>query len=320
MQQQRRSFTVCGLVFHPLFQQCTEAAAYLQQEHSAEYYVEVFREVPRDFYARRQRMVAERQLDSDAVEVFVLQGDGAAMSGEAFLQHVQEQTHFRVLKVPAASADSYENTALASWKKFLQQRGNSYCWMDVTIGEVARGRITFELYAQVVPRTCNNFWHLCKGDLGTVVPVHQRSSITSDGQQQQQQEEDEKAVELSYRGATFFRILHGAWVMGGDVSAGHSGKGGYSCYGRYFPNESHAVPHDAPGVLGMCNDGEDTNASSFYITMKPMSWMDGRYVAFGRVMDGMEVVEAIHAVDVKHNQSPRETITISDCGVIDLTD
>ncbi|EKF32367.1 cyclophilin, putative [Trypanosoma cruzi marinkellei] len=307
MSSTRQSFIVCGLINHPVFQKCTEAAEYLQKEYRDEFYVEIFREVPRDFYIRRKKMFDEKSVADITMDVIVLRDGGVAMSGEDFLQMLEEQTRFRLLPVPADDAHSYEKMAYASWKKFLQERGNRYCWMSVSIDNVPCGRITFELYSQVVPKTCNNFWHLCHGDLGSV-------SVVPDG------ENEAQPLELTYKGSTFFRILRGSWVMGGDISRDHNGNGGYSCYGRYFPNESYAIPHDAPGVIGMCNDNEDTNASSFYITMKAMSWMNGRYVAFGRVIDGMNVVEAIHDVDVKHNQSPCKVITISDCGVIDLTD
>ncbi|RNF10416.1 35 kDa cyclophilin [Trypanosoma rangeli] len=303
----RLTFTICGIINHPLFQQCCEAAEYLKKEYKDEFYVEIFREVPRDFHSRRQKMLDEGSIADGTMNVIVLRDGGMAMSGEAFLQMLQGQTHFRILNIPVEAANSYEKMACASWKCFLRERGNRYCWMLVSVDDVVRGRITFELYSQVVPNTCNNFWHLCRGDLGSV-------SADTDG------EGEAQPLELTYKGSNFFRILHEAWVMGGDISRDHNGNGGYSCYGRYFPNESYAIPHDAPGVVGMCNDNEDTNASSFYITMKAMSWMNGRYVAFGRVIDGMDVVEAIHDVDVKHNQSPCKTITITDCGVIDLTD
>lgn len=107
-------------------------------------------------------------------------------------------------------------------------------------------------------------------------------------------------------------------MQGGDITKPFTGNGGFSCYGRYFPDESFHVAHDAPGILGMVNDGEHTNSSSFYITMKKNGWMDQRYVAFGRVMEGLSVVQAIHDADVRHNQSPKSPITISECGQIEL--
>lgn len=233
----------------------------------------------------------------------VLQGEiPTAQSGEAFLLYIQSVTTFRVLCIDPSHPDSYDNRALFSWKKFLHDRGNSYCWLSVKVGEREAGKITLELFSQMLPRTSTNFWRMCCGRGGEVVP-----------------EGEEESVVLSYKGTTFFRILKGAWIMGGDVSKGYTGTGGYSCYGRHFPDESFAVPHSGAGILGMCNDGEHSNASSFYITISKMSWMNGKYVAFGRVVDGMKTVEEIHSQPVKHNQSPEVKITIEDCGVLDVS-
>ncbi|EPY29918.1 35 kDa cyclophilin [Angomonas deanei] len=174
--------------------------------------------------------------------------------------------------------------------------------MEVQVGGELAGRILMELYAKLLPRTTHNFCSLCSGDMDEVTPQGSSEPIT-----------------LHYKGTTFFRVLKDAWVMGGDVSPGHKGTGGYSIYGRYFPDESFSVAHDDAGIVGMCNDGEHTNASSFYITRKKMSWMNNHYVAFGRVIDGMDIVDRIHDTEVKHNQAPRTTITIVDCGELDVS-
>lgn len=226
----------------------------------------------------------------------------SVQTGESFLLYIQQVTSFRVLPMDPSHPDSYANRAIFSWKKFLHDRGNRYCWLSIKIGDRDAGKITLELFSPMLPRTSTNFWRMCSGRGGEVIP-----------------EGEVEPVQLTYKGTTFFRILKGAWIMGGDVSAGHTGTGGYSCYGRHFPDESFAVPHSDAGILGMCNDGEHSNASSFYITMGKMSWMNGKYVAFGRVVDGMRTVEEIHRQPIKHNQSPVMNITIDDCGALDVS-
>lgn len=268
-------FTVYGLIATALFQKCSECAEYINSTYADEYHITVVKEMPRDFDDRKTALKASGKLplkslpetDPESLTVFVMEENGEVQSGDQFLEQIQAKTTFRVLPMDPSHPDSYANRALFSWKQYLRDRGNSYCWMSIKIGDRDAGKITFELYSKTLPRTSTNFWRMCCGRGGEVQPEGEKDTVS-----------------LNYKGTTFFRILKDAWIMGGDVTSGHTGTGGYSCYGRHFPDESFAIPHDA-GVLGMCNDGEHSNASSFYITMKKMSWMNGKYVAFGRVID-----------------------------------
>ncbi|CCW71290.1 unnamed protein product [Phytomonas sp. Hart1] len=281
---------------------CVDAAEYVNRYHPQLYHITVFHEVPCD-YNRRYKDLQQKGHLGDKVTpleaLLVEDGSGAVQTSDDFLTEVQGQTAFRIQSVDPLSPDSFENRAQRAWMDFLKKKGNLYSWISVRIGDRSVGLITFELYSKVLPRTCQNFWLLCRGDVGTVIS-----------------ETDGGPVQLTYKGTTFFRILRDTWVMGGDVTVGHTGNGVYSCYGQNMPDESFHIPHDGPGILGMCNDGPNTSASSFYITLKKMSWMNGRYVAFGRVIDGMDVLDAIHDAETKHNQSPMESILIDDCGVL----
>ncbi|KPI87840.1 cyclophilin 12 putative (CYP12) [Leptomonas seymouri] len=309
-------FTVYGIIASPAFQQCTEAAAYVNRTYTESFAVTIQHEVPRDFEERRAQWVAACQLPPEHQHCDVLVHNvstNALMTAEEFIAEIMKSTHYRPdpSAAVASNHDSYSARAQQSWLDFLASRDRQYCWMDVTIDDAPVGRIWFELYSNMAPLTCKNFCELCRG---TSVEVAPPSASTNGAAADHAAGTCEQ---LSYKGTTFFRILKDAWVMAGDVTAEHSGTGGYSCFGRTFPDETFAVAHDAVGVLGMCNDGPHTNASSFYITRRPLSWMNRKYVAFGRVMDGLAVVDAIHAVDVKHNQSPLKKIVIADCGVLD---
>lgn len=92
-----------------------------------------------------------------------------------------------------------------------------------------------------------------------------------------------------YDGITFHRVLPGFVAQTGDPSATGQGNPGY-----LFDNEiDPALKFDQAGVLGMANSGPDTNGSQFFITYAPAPNLDGGYTVFGRVLSGMDVLQAL---------------------------
>jgi cyclophilin family peptidyl-prolyl cis-trans isomerase len=92
-----------------------------------------------------------------------------------------------------------------------------------------------------------------------------------------------------FDGVTFHRVLPGFVAQTGDPSG--TGRGGP---GYMLPNEIDPdLSHDQAGVVAMANAGPDTNGSQWYITYGDVSQLDGSYTIFGRVIEGMDVVEAI---------------------------
>ncbi|KAG9347612.1 hypothetical protein JZ751_005183, partial [Albula glossodonta] len=144
----------------------------------------------------------------------------------------------------------------------------------------------------VCPKTCKNFQTLCTGDAGF----------------------SDSNIMLTYKGSIFHRVVTNGWIQGGDISSGARGNGGESIYGPTFEDESFAVTHYKRGVLGMANQGTHTNGSQFYITLQPAPWMDRKYVAFGQVIEGTEVLKKLEVVPT-YNERPKEECKVIDCGV-----
>ena len=84
-------------------------------------------------------------------------------------------------------------------------------------------------------------------------------------------------------------------AQGGDFTRG-DGRGGESIYGPSFADESFELKHTKPYLLSMANSGADSNGSQFFITFKPTSWLNGKHVVFGEVVEGFEVVDAMEAI------------------------
>merc|ERR1711959_699759 len=94
-----------------------------------------------------------------------------------------------------------------------------------------------------------------------------------------------------------------------------TGKGGESIYGEKFEDENFKLKHTVPGKLSMANAGPNTNGSQFFITTVVTSWLDGRHVVFGEVVDGMDVVYQIEA-NGSQGGTPKKEVKIVDSGEI----
>jgi peptidyl-prolyl cis-trans isomerase B (cyclophilin B) len=68
----------------------------------------------------------------------------------------------------------------------------------------------------------------------------------------------------------------------------------------------------------MANAGKDTNGSQFFITTVKTSWLDGRHVVFGKVVNGMDVVKKVEKTQTGQNDKPVQDVTITDCGVLEV--
>jgi peptidyl-prolyl cis-trans isomerase B (cyclophilin B) len=113
------------------------------------------------------------------------------------------------------------------------------------------------------------------------------------------------ATDGFYDGVVFHRVIPDFMIQGGDPTGTGSGGPGYT-----FEDEFNDHPVER-GALAMANAGPNTNGSQFFIvTADACPWLDGRHTVFGRVTDGMDVVDAIAAVETDGGDRPREDVVM----------
>jgi cyclophilin family peptidyl-prolyl cis-trans isomerase len=141
----------------------------------------------------------------------------------------------------------------------------------------ARGDFTVELFAKQAPVTTNNFVFLARDGF--------------------------------YDGTTFHRVMHNFMAQGGDPTGTGTGGPGYQ-----FADEPSALGlrHDSAGTLSMANAGRNTNGSQFFITYGPTPHLNGKHAVFGRIIAGMDVVQAIRERDPGRDRTPGDAITSID--------
>lgn len=133
-----------------------------------------------------------------------------------------------------------------------------------------RGTIVLEMYPEHAPKTVNNFVFLTR--------------------------------EGFYDGVSFHRVINDFVIQGGDPTGSGMGGPGYK-----FEDETAGNPlkHET-GVMSMANAGPNTNGSQFFITHSPQPHLDGRHTVFGKVVEGMNVVNGIQQGDVMESVTATE--------------
>ena len=160
-------------------------------------------------------------------------------------------------------------------------------YFDITINGEPAGRINFNLFDDVVPKTAENFRALATGEKG-----------------------------FGYAGSSFHRVIPAFMLQGGDFTRGN-GTGGKSIYGEKFADENFKLKHDRPGLLSMANAGPNSNGSQFFVTTIVTDWLDGKHVVFGEVADSasMDLVKKIEGYGSPQGRT-KAKIVISGSGIL----
>ncbi len=136
----------------------------------------------------------------------------------------------------------------------------------------SKGDIVVELFANKAPNTVNNFVFLAR--------------------------------EGFYDNTMFHRVIADFMAQGGDPTGTGMGGPGYEFADEFSPD----LKHDGPGVLSMANAGPNTNGSQFFITFGATPWLDGMHTVFGKVIEGLDVLQSISLRDPSTATEPGDLI------------
>jgi len=174
-------------------------------------------------------------------------------------------------------------------------------FLDIAIGSAPSVRLIFALYKDSAPKTAENFRQLCTGE-------HKGLS--------------ECGKPLHYKGSVLHRSIPDLMIQGGDFERAN-GTGGESIYGRRFADETFGDKHCRRGLLGMANDGPNTNGSQFFILFSPQEHLDRHHVIFGEVWGAPECeggfegfLKKLEKVPTDAECRPLEDCVITNCGEI----
>lgn len=158
--------------------------------------------------------------------------------------------------------------------------------------KTSMGPIVAELYFEETPMTVASFVSLAEGTSEMVDSTYKGKKY--------------------YDGLVFHRVIDGFVIQGGDPTGTGSGGPGYK-----YPDEFvDSLTHDEKGILSMANAGPGTNGSQFFITLGPVQQLDGRHTVFGKVVKGLDVVEAIGKVETGPRDRPVEDIVMNEVKII----
>nr|XP_003310761.2 peptidyl-prolyl cis-trans isomerase A-like 4C [Pan troglodytes] len=156
-------------------------------------------------------------------------------------------------------------------------------FFDIAVDAKPSGCVSIKLFADKIPKTAEKFHALSTGEKG-----------------------------FCYKGSCFHRIIPRFMCQGGDFTH-HNGTGGKSIYGEKFHDENLIRKHTGSGILSMANAGPNTNGSQFFICTAKTECLDGKHVAFGKVKERMNIVEAMEHFGYRNGKTSKK-ITTADCG------
>ena len=172
--------------------------------------------------------------------------------------------------------------------ELVEGSGQLMCRFKTSMGDMVA-----ELYEEKAPRTVANFVALATGGVEWTTPAGEKSS------------------DPLYSGTIFHRVIQNFMLQGGDPTGTGRGGPGWRFKDEFTPE----LRHTGKGILSMANAGPNTNGSQFFICQVPTPHLDGRHTVFGRVVEGLEVIDAIAGVPKGAMDRPSDDVVLNEVEV-----
>ena len=142
-----------------------------------------------------------------------------------------------------------------------------------------KGTIVAELDAEKAPKTVENFLHYMNAG--------------------------------HYNNTIFHRVIDGFMIQGGDPTGTGRGGPGYTIKDEFHKD----LKHTEPGLLSMANAGPNTGGSQFFVTLAATPWLDNKHAIFGKVIEGMDVVQKIGKTKTSPGDKPVKEMKINSISI-----
>ncbi|GJQ73608.1 hypothetical protein Trydic_g13952 [Trypoxylus dichotomus] len=200
-----------------------------------------------------------------------------------YLGDDQDLLHFSLKYARIRAGIDFNDRGIKELKTLFDRQirdGKKFAYFSFNIDGQSIGSILFMLYHELVPRASTMFLKRC----------HSQNH--------------------GWCNTVIHRIVKGSWFQ----------VGGYTLRNKRMSCENYVIPHDRRGILSMCHSGKHKqNNVQFTVSLNPTPWMNYKYVAFGQVVQGEEVLRQIEEIPTTY-EAPNKTIKIVTCGEYTIPD
>ncbi|TSC61983.1 MAG: peptidylprolyl isomerase [Parcubacteria group bacterium Gr01-1014_48] len=192
-------------------------------------------------------------------------------------------TAIQLRELRVKNAGQEEKPAEVKTEKTDMQKGNEK--NPIVVLKTNKGDISIELFMDTMPVTAGNFLKLAKEDF--------------------------------YDGVKFHRVIKDFMLQGGDPNSKGDDKSSYGTGGPGYTIKDEFVPGNANnrGTISMANAGPDTGGSQFFVNLKNNDFLNDKHPVFGKVVEGMDVVDTIGTTETDAGDLPVEAVVIKDIEV-----